>query len=168
MNIIRSKVLNINLFVNFNILKRKKFLLSFKNCAKQVSKNICPKKEKYFVPTTWRRFIMGSIFIILPSRGNLVQEIVSYWQETIIKKNFICIHSKISANVFFEIFIEIGANINLNHHLYGHMQRISNLEYTTFQVFQLVKVFQSILRKEHIWCRKVKQYLIQGRQCLNS
>ena len=39
----------------------------------------------------------------------------------------------------------------MNNHLYGHMQRISNLGYTTFQVFQLVKVFQSILRKEHIW-----------------
>ena len=148
--------------------KGKPFCYLLKTVQSKCLKISGPKKEKYFVRTTWRRFIMGSIFIILPSRGNLVQEIVSYWQETIIKKNFICIHSKISANIFFEIFIEIGANINLNHHLYGHMQRISNLGYTTFQVFQLVKVFQSILRKEHIWCRKVKQYLIQGRQCLNS
>ena len=164
---IRRKVLKICLWILI-FWKGKSFCYLLKTVQSKRPKIFGPKKEKYFVPTTWRRFIMGSIFIILPSRGNLVQEIVSYWQETIIKKNFICIHSKISANVFFEIFIEIGANINLNHHLYGHMQRISNLGYTTFQVFQLVKVFQSILRKEHIWCRKVKQYLIQGRQCLNS
>ena len=131
-------------------MKRKSFRYLLKTCKASVQKNLAPKRKSILYRRPGGDLLWAQFLSFCRREAIWYRKLFPTDKKPLLKRILSAFIQKLAPMYFFEIFIEIGANINLNHHLNGHMQRISNLGYTTFQVFQLVKVFQSILRKEHI------------------